>query len=177
MSWSPSRCFTRKGFTTFGGFPGTWYYRQALQGCRGFPCDSTHSLGWLNLLLLGIVMMDWSLGWGLTSLKGRDLYPNHPLDKGMQARGFRKAGMSLNFSAFPFNSKSTNLESLFWIFLMFFFSSKGENKVVGQGSQRFGRCTINLFGAYFIKEEAQTFGFISQIVMMNLCSHKEGLHL
>lgn len=122
--WSPSRCFTRKGFTIFGGFPGVWYHRQAVQGCRGFPYDSIHSLGWLNLLLLGIVTMDWSLGWGLTSLKGRVLYPNHPLDKGMQERGFRKAEMSLNFSAFPFNSKSTNSESLFWLFLMFLFSQK-----------------------------------------------------
>lgn len=44
-------------------------------------------------------------------------------------------------------------------------------------NQSFGGCTVNLFGAYFIKGEAQKFKLISQILKINLCSRKGGLHL
>lgn len=172
--------FHKQGTSHFGGSSRFGRHRQVLQKCHRFLYDSAHSLGWLSLLLLGIMTMDWALDWALdwdlSSLKGRGLDPNCPLHKGTQDRGFRRAEMSLNFSTFPFSSK-INPTQITSESSLCFCSPKGENKVVGQGSQRFGGSTVNLFGAYFIKGEAQKFKLISQTLRINLHSRGEGLHL
>lgn len=80
-SWSLNRCFTRRGFIMCEGLPGMWHHRRVLCKCPDFLCDSSYSSGWLNLLLLGFVTMDWSQDWSLSSLKGRGLDSNHPLDQ------------------------------------------------------------------------------------------------